>query len=319
MAEEENNKGNRFVGWFASAVFSTIALVAITSDMDGNLKEQDKENKWAISAVIVALTMSALAVFAHIAKDRFVGTIVEGGLATIALAMWASSLSALMNPDNDLATSGPLASISNANLYFFSWGSFMASLTVFLKYLSDAHQVGRGSFDFTGWGSFAATSFIVMAVAVRIWKELNCKDLDNKLCNRTEFAFVLGAISGLFAAIWTFIGSRLPKLVNGILALCFLAAWVCGIVFLTFGGVGKAPAHELGNLYFFTWGSFIVSCFLTADGLGDWFFPLIGMKQNDSGAQEDNKAEEEKGGGGEEEGGKDDDQPADVEDPEADV
>ena len=184
---------------------------------------------------------------------------------------------------------------------------------VFIKYMSSAHGVGKGSFDFTGWGSLTATSFIVMAVATRIWKKNDCDDFNNKICNRTEFGLVLGAISGVVAAIWTFIGRRLPKLVNGVLALCLLAAWVLGIIFLTFGGEEKAPAHEIGNFYFFTWASFIVSCFLTGDGLGDVIFPLVGMEKEDTASQEeDKKAKEEEGGG--------DDEPAeaDVEDPEDD-
>ena len=69
--------------WFSVAAFSTIALVAITSTFDVDISDQTKQIKWAVSAVSISLTFSALAVFANIlVKDKFVDTPVEGGLVS---------------------------------------------------------------------------------------------------------------------------------------------------------------------------------------------------------------------------------------------
>jgi hypothetical protein len=79
---EEQPKPNRYPQWFSVAAFSVIALVGLTSTLKGDLSNQAKQIKWSASAMSVALTLSALAVFAHIAKDRFIGTPIEGGLVS---------------------------------------------------------------------------------------------------------------------------------------------------------------------------------------------------------------------------------------------
>jgi Mg2+/citrate symporter len=80
MTNVDQHNKMRLGQWFAVAAFSTIALVAMTSNFD-KIKDQKKEVKWAVSAVSIALTFSALAVFAHVLlKAKFVGTAMEGGL-----------------------------------------------------------------------------------------------------------------------------------------------------------------------------------------------------------------------------------------------
>ena len=77
MSSEESN---RFSSWFATTAFSVIALVAMTIDWEGDVGDQMKEVKWSFSAILVSLCLSGLALLAHVARDKFVGTPVEGGL-----------------------------------------------------------------------------------------------------------------------------------------------------------------------------------------------------------------------------------------------
>jgi hypothetical protein len=81
----EDMKKERHSMWFGVAAFSTIALVAMTTDIpDGqDLGDQTKEFKWSVSAASVVVGLSALAWFAHFTKDRFAGTPVEGGLVSL--------------------------------------------------------------------------------------------------------------------------------------------------------------------------------------------------------------------------------------------
>lgn len=76
---------DRNTHWFSVAAFSTIALVSIIDEFPSgeNIKDQEKETKWAVSAVSVALIFSALAVFANLLlKEKFVGTLMEGALVS---------------------------------------------------------------------------------------------------------------------------------------------------------------------------------------------------------------------------------------------
>ena len=80
---------NRNTHWWMVAAFSTIALVAITSEFgdeggkEGNITDQTKETKWAVSAISIALALSGLTVLALLRlKDKFVDTPVEGGMVS---------------------------------------------------------------------------------------------------------------------------------------------------------------------------------------------------------------------------------------------
>eukprot|EP00984_Skeletonema_dohrnii_P030872 scaffold22733_cov44-Skeletonema_dohrnii-CCMP3373.AAC.1 len=77
----------------------------------------------------------------------FVGTLIEGLLALIALALWAGCLPVVMDPRKGLAQMyvgkqsdevidyQPI--ISNANLYFCSWGAAICVLSVFAQYVRE--------------------------------------------------------------------------------------------------------------------------------------------------------------------------------------
>lgn len=72
----------RLVQWFAAAAFSTIALVALTSNLEGQLRDETSEVRWAVAAVSITVTCAALAVLASLLLQgaSFVGTALEGGL-----------------------------------------------------------------------------------------------------------------------------------------------------------------------------------------------------------------------------------------------
>lgn len=81
MADEE--KKNRRNEWFYIGAFSVIGLVSITSDMQGDLGDQDDETKWSAVSLIIGLGMATIAFFAHALGKLFVGTIIEGFLVSI--------------------------------------------------------------------------------------------------------------------------------------------------------------------------------------------------------------------------------------------
>ena len=83
MTIDDQEKKTRLSQWFAVAAFSTIALVSMTSNFLNKIKDEDRPSKWAVSAVSLTLTFSALAMFANILlKEKFVNTPMEGGLVS---------------------------------------------------------------------------------------------------------------------------------------------------------------------------------------------------------------------------------------------
>ena len=77
---------SRHTYWFSVAAFSTIVLVSFVNYFPSgeDITDQPDHTKWALSAVSIALSFSAIAVFSNLLlKERFEGKIMEGGLVRI--------------------------------------------------------------------------------------------------------------------------------------------------------------------------------------------------------------------------------------------
>jgi hypothetical protein len=109
MTDTDAPPASRFVTWFALAAFNTIALVALNSELENDLKDETTEHKWCISSMIVTLALSILGVFAHTLKGKFVGTPMEGGLVSMPLSFLLQTT--IANSDGEaLLTSVPSTS-----------------------------------------------------------------------------------------------------------------------------------------------------------------------------------------------------------------
>jgi hypothetical protein len=303
---------SRHAHWTMMAGFATIALIALLKDFD-KVKDQEKQVKWAVSGLSISLAMGGLAVFANmLLRDKFVGTHLEGGMATISMGFLAATLPAIMEPGADVAT-GTFGNIINPNLYFFSWGAFIASVFVLLGFMKDKSGSGEGAtasdFNCSSWGLFMMTSFVTMVAAGRIFKDADCENESGDVvptyflgmdyeafCDRTKFAIGLGTVSGLFALIWLPLGNRFIKneWVHAFVAWLFLALWTIGVALITFGDSEKRPAQVLGNLYFFTWGSFAIIASLAATSMFKIFGMVMGTEEEEPATTEEKKEEEEK-------------------------
>lgn len=206
---------------------------------------------------------------------------------------------------------GNLGNITNPNLYFFSWGAFIMSVLVFFGFLKDKTGSGEGAtvsdFPCSSWGVFMMTSFVTMVAASRIFKDADCDDESGDVlftyfaggdyeafCDRTKFAVGLGAASALVALIWLPVGTRFIKneWIHAFMAWLFLGLWTVGVALITFGDVAKRPAQVLGNLYFFTWGSFAVIASLAAKSMFKVFGMIMGTDEEEHATTEEKKEEE---------------------------
>lgn len=211
----------------------------------------------------------------------------------LALAFLSAGLPCIMNVSKSLAVRRD-GSIRDGNLYFFSWIALFCALLVFLSYLAENHGSFPSVRSFCSWPFLCLTSFVVMASALDLMNENKYCDFDDEndsgkvdtseFCKRTKFAVTLGAICGLFALVWTFVASRLPQIVDQIIMIFVALPWAVAVVLLTFGG-NKAPGHEVGNLFFFTWASFGIAMVMAMGALSG----LMASNSN-SGSNSNNSA-----------------------------
>jgi hypothetical protein len=201
--------------------------------------------------------------------------------AVFTAGFWTAGLPAIMKPENNLAVNN--LTVTNFNLYFFSWAAFLISFMIFFACISKTFSLASTTNETSGerriarttWAAMLALSFIVMIAAARIFQDRNCNStlvqntsgLDiNALCDRTKFGVSLGTISAALSLIWLILAMFMLKgpmgsAVEFSLVWILLVFWTCGIIFLTFN-TRKAPASQIGNLYFFTWGAWALNVFM---------------------------------------------------------
>lgn len=203
--------------------------------------------------------------------------------------MWCAVIPAIMDPNNHLATIYPSigkdgVEIYNNNLYFFSWLSFMAAFATFMQYFTATRGVGsdggKKGMKPMVWFALVATSWIVTLASSRLYdtRGFNCgssnlSTVEDDRCERTRLGFSWGAISGFVALIWGVLMSFTSiVIIDAFLSAIIMTGWIFCIIYITFGNPAKMPAHYLGNLYFFTWISFILSVILFANGIHNLFY-----------------------------------------------
>jgi hypothetical protein len=234
------------------------------------------------SAVTFALT--ALVVACHlspITSSLFVGTRAEGILILILAAFWAATVSIVTNASNNLGVSDEgignadfqANQVLNGNLYYFSWAGFVTSIVLLVNYLQVAFGVdvvgearNRGA-RFSLWAGMLAAALVVMGSAARV-KNQDCSpnlDEPSAYCKRTKFAISLGAI-GVVASLAVLGSKLLNAAVHGLIenGSAFLLAVLnaFGVAYIT---SAKGPGSAIGNLYYFSWISFLCSAFLAAE------------------------------------------------------
>lgn len=94
-----------------------------------------------------------------------------------------------------------------------------------------------------------------------------CEGGDSEdFCMRTKFAISTGAVGTFFALVASVLGSRgmLKTYPEAGMALILFGMYTTAIAIVTFGGEEKAPAQNIGNLYFSTWIGFGLAAFLVS-------------------------------------------------------
>jgi len=195
---------------------------------------------------------------------------------------------------------GHAGSVENGNLYYFSWGAFLSSLTLWFETMKEyndilLNEVGdyvRNSTArnprFSKWTLLLVTNIIVMSAGANLHRKFceNNAELHKDLyfCNTAVFAIFLGAVSaclalGIVILETTNNGQERNRYltVETIVSLLIFNSYIAGVSIITnSGGAGE----KIGNLYYFTWITFLNSFSLSMDFLDIFLLQVKPIRQS---------------------------------------
>jgi len=270
IVEEAGTRSPRFLSWMAFLVFSCIVLGSVIQAAEQNQQRNSSvsETKWAVACAALTFIFTFVAVVAHfviIFSICFVGTKVEGLMIILLIAFWASGVKVITDPQNGLAVTNDGA-IENGNLYYFSWAGLVCSimlLTSFLKsvYSLDlAGEINTRSARLNFWSGFMICSLIVMGASANVW-DLNCSAgyEGTSYCRRTVLGIVLGAVGAvmsLYVVAMKIATRRTFFVVESLFSALMVLCYAFGVALIT---AERGPGSAIGNLYYFTWASFLLA------------------------------------------------------------
>lgn len=272
-AESSTLDKRRLNTWAMLCLFSTLSLTAHETD-DQNMKRS--ENIWITTCSALSLSFAALASFAHVSNSAlsslFVGTILEGIVALILVGLWAGALPVIMDPSNGLAQmyvgkSGSVvadyqATISNANLYFTSWGAGVCALSVLAMYIRErlGGSGGMGMGYTYKWYLLMLASVIVVIESMR-FKNQVCsieQGTEEVTCGRNLY----GLSTGIVGLVVSFLISLFSSLGRDSALITTVAGFVMAVLYTLCAGLltfDNGPATYVGNHYFSAWAGFFIS------------------------------------------------------------
>lgn len=231
--------------------------------------------RWAVFCSAFSFTVTGIVTVMHLSpmlSDFIIGTKLEGIITIVLAAFWAATVSVVANAETGLAVDSESGmTIVNGNLYYFSWAGFVTSILLVVSYLRGVFgvdvygEVKNRAARLTLWAGFLACQLVVMGASANILdKDCSSYDSNNTYCRRTKFGISVGAIGTSFCLVvvaMKMLTSVAPMVVEGALALFLCVMNGFGVAFLT---SAEGPGSPIGNLYYFSWLSWLCSFMLIA-------------------------------------------------------
>lgn len=272
-AESLSGNNRRLNTWAMLCLFSTLALTAHETD---DMNQTRSENIWIRSCSAISIAFSFFSGLAHVTNSSlstlFVGTIIEGIVALILVGLWAGALPIIMDPSNGLAQmyvgkSGSdvadyQSTISNANLYFTSWGAGVCALKILAMYIRErlGGSSGMGMGYTYKWYLLMLSSVIVVIESVRFKSQVCSIEAGTEpvTCGRNTY----GMITGIIGLVVAFLISLFSSLGRDSALITTVAGFVMAVLYTLCAGLltfEDGPATYVGNHYFSAWAGFFIS------------------------------------------------------------
>jgi len=265
----------RFKLWAFYVAFTLILIIAIDqveTDADENVDDATakSDKTWGLALSITSLVIISFTLYCHLnqsLRSIIIDQKPEGGIILL-LAIFSTAMVAIVSgPDRGLAVDEDGA-VFIGNMYYFAWAGFINSIFILSSFIESVYgfnvrQTMRSrSSSFTYWSSLLVTSMIVMATSSNIYNT-NCdvpaEDKPQPFCSRTVLGVSVGTIGVIFAlaivAMKISLGA-VPFLIEIVLNLLLFILYTLEIAFVT---DVEGPGAPLGNLYYFSWISFLLT------------------------------------------------------------
>jgi len=284
-----NSNSPRFKNWVLHMIFAIIVLLSVTSiDTNDNVVNASKKNKaLGIALSVIIVIVGAAVVLLHLfnAGGVLVGSKIEAAIPLVLSWFWIAAVCIVTGPEGGLAIDNEGA-VYAGNLYYFTWGGLMISIVICARVIEEiysidiSHEMKNRSTSFMYWIGLLATSIIVMAVSADIYnRQCDGDDRDQAFCTRCALAIASGTIGTIFALVIVTL-----KISVGV-APFLLETGLCAILLcLTIFEVGyvtddEAPGAPLGNLYYFSWLTFLMSLLVAKACYDDFLTAQVELEE----------------------------------------
>jgi hypothetical protein len=295
-ANASSGRSPRFTLWIAFLVFATITMGSAIGVKKAE-GDTDSNAKWAVTCSALTFAVTGLVVLMHLSpmfSTYIVNTKLEGAICLILTVFWAVTVAVVSNASSGLAVDSEMDNtIVNGNLYYFSWAGFVTSVMLVVAYLRGVFGV-----DVTGemknraarltlWSGLLACQLVVMGSSANVFdKDCAPQTQSDTFCARTKYGLSLGVIGTIFSlavVAMKMLTAVAPFVVEGALSffLCIMNGF--GVAFIT---SAKGPGSPIGNLYYFTWLSFLCTLMLVASCYDD--YANVGIPEESN--EEENEA-----------------------------
>lgn len=266
---------SRFKLWVFYAAFILILIISIAqveTNGDQNLDDASGQldKSWGLALSILSLLAILFTVYSHVhqgLRNRIVDEKPEAIIIVILLIFSTILVAIVSGPDRGLAVDKNGA-VFIGNMYYFAWAAFINGVLILASYIESAYGINVAetmrmrSSSFTYWSALLVSSLIVMGTSADLYNR-NCDvKVENKpqpFCSQTVLGVTTGTVGVILSLIIVALKISLgaaPFLVEVGINLLLFILYIVEIAIVTDSG---GPGAPLGNLYYFSWISFLLT------------------------------------------------------------
>lgn len=258
---------DRSHSWLGLVFLSTVNIGAILDEFNYRNGQQN----YALATACISLIFGTFYTSSHridSLRAKFVGNFIENTTAAVTLVLWAVAIAFIQSPGNEFAVAISAEGkeyIVYANLYFFSWLTFLLTVYLFGSCFQDIFEF---SAKLSQWILICTMSIILLTSSIVLNGDICDNDNGNadneKTCSRMTYATLLGGCGigiSTIAIVLSTIRS-MTKTIEFFMVILSALMYFFGVVLLT---SSTGPASTIGNMYFAVWGGCFVSCMMALD------------------------------------------------------
>lgn len=237
--------------------------------------------KWSVACSVLSTAATGFMVVAHLMpllSALVINSFIEGIVAVILAVFWGATVAVTSDASDSRASAlFNEGGVSNANIYYFSWASFVCAVMLVVNYVRFAFgidlvgEVNNRGARLNLWAALIACSLVVAGSSARIKNSLcdsSDKTAGTAFCARCKLGISVGSIVVVLSVV--VVGAKMfmpvtPTVIETAMAALAGVLETFSVAYVT---SNEGPGARIGNLYYFSWASFLVSAFLFAECVG---------------------------------------------------